>query len=225
MDDATRDWLTLGAASRLLGVNESTLRRWADAGAVRTFRTPGGHRRFSQADLHRLTAAAQARPHEFDGEALGHIRSRLAGEGDGPGVWLEQMPADVRHALGALGRELVGLAESAAEPEAGASAAAAAAEAAAALGERYAVLLRRSGVRLADAISAFAFFRRGMDEAVGAFAARRRLSAAEAAGRWAHVSAVEDRLLVALTAAYEGPPRDAVAPSLPLGGRRDEVPR
>ena len=48
-------WLGLGEACRTLGVNESTLRRWADAALVRTFRTPGGHRRFLLADLHRLT--------------------------------------------------------------------------------------------------------------------------------------------------------------------------
>jgi excisionase family DNA binding protein len=45
------DWLTLGEASRFLGVDESTLRNWADAGRVPTFRTPGGHRRFSRAAL------------------------------------------------------------------------------------------------------------------------------------------------------------------------------
>ena len=44
-------WITLGQACKLLGVNESTLRRWADAGHVRSFRTPGGHRRFSEEDL------------------------------------------------------------------------------------------------------------------------------------------------------------------------------
>lgn len=44
-------WLTLGEASRFLGVDESTLRGWADAGRIATFRTPGGHRRFSRAAL------------------------------------------------------------------------------------------------------------------------------------------------------------------------------
>lgn len=47
-------WFTLGEASRLLGVDASTLRTWADAGQVRTFRTPGGHRRFAQTDLQAL---------------------------------------------------------------------------------------------------------------------------------------------------------------------------
>lgn len=51
LDRVRGDWLTLGEASRFLGVDESTLRSWADAGRVPTFRTPGGHRRFSRAAL------------------------------------------------------------------------------------------------------------------------------------------------------------------------------
>jgi len=53
-------WLTLGEASRLLGVDESTLRAWADAGRVRAFRTPGGHRRFAHADLEALWGQPRA---------------------------------------------------------------------------------------------------------------------------------------------------------------------
>ncbi|HEY5629129.1 MAG TPA: helix-turn-helix domain-containing protein, partial [Candidatus Limnocylindrales bacterium] len=45
------DWVSLTEACRLLGVSPSTVRRWGDAGMVRTFLTPGGHRRFSRAGL------------------------------------------------------------------------------------------------------------------------------------------------------------------------------
>jgi excisionase family DNA binding protein len=45
------EWMTLGEASRFLGVDESTLRAWADAGRIAVFRTPGGHRRFSRRAL------------------------------------------------------------------------------------------------------------------------------------------------------------------------------
>ncbi len=38
----------------MLGVDETTLRGWADAGKVRVFRTPGGHRRFNVLDLDAL---------------------------------------------------------------------------------------------------------------------------------------------------------------------------
>ncbi len=47
-------WLPLGQAATRLGVDEATLRHWADTGRVRTFRTPGGHRRFQEGDLRAL---------------------------------------------------------------------------------------------------------------------------------------------------------------------------
>jgi excisionase family DNA binding protein len=45
------EWLSLSSASKRLGVHYTTLRRWADAGSIPCFRTPGGHRRFRAEDL------------------------------------------------------------------------------------------------------------------------------------------------------------------------------
>ena len=47
-------WLTLKEACDFLGVHYTTLRSWADKGEISVFRTPGGHRRFSLADLRRF---------------------------------------------------------------------------------------------------------------------------------------------------------------------------
>lgn len=44
-------WLTLGDACELIGVSPATLRRWSDNGDIRSFTTPGGHRRFARSAL------------------------------------------------------------------------------------------------------------------------------------------------------------------------------
>lgn len=48
------DWLSLGPASQLLGIDPDTLRRWADEGRVPAWKTPGGHRRFDRSAIQRL---------------------------------------------------------------------------------------------------------------------------------------------------------------------------
>ena len=35
----------------MLGVSEATVKRWSDAGTLRCFRTPGGHRKFRIRDV------------------------------------------------------------------------------------------------------------------------------------------------------------------------------
>ena len=52
----THDWLSLGPASRLVGVDPDTLRRWARDGRIEAFTTPGGHRRFARRSLQQLVA-------------------------------------------------------------------------------------------------------------------------------------------------------------------------
>lgn len=70
------DWLSLAEASRVLGVSAATLRRWSDAGRLRVFTTPGGHRRFSRAALERLLPADRSRRPSIEGGGL--TPSRLA---------------------------------------------------------------------------------------------------------------------------------------------------
>src|SRR5512134_692739 len=76
-------WLPIGEASRLLGVHIDTVREWADAGMLPSYRTPGGHRRFSQSELRHFLAqqrkppSKQLAPAE---RALERVRSELSAE-------------------------------------------------------------------------------------------------------------------------------------------------
>jgi glutamyl-tRNA reductase len=74
------EWLTLSEACELIGVSPATLRRWSDNGDIRTFTTPGGHRRFARSAIVGLlpapasaadaTAPAESDPPAEDGPAL-----------------------------------------------------------------------------------------------------------------------------------------------------------
>jgi excisionase family DNA binding protein len=46
--DAT---LTPGEVARIFGVDPKTVSRWDKSGKLTGFRTPGGHRRFREADI------------------------------------------------------------------------------------------------------------------------------------------------------------------------------
>jgi excisionase family DNA binding protein len=48
---------TTHQAASALGVSAGTIRRWADAGALESLRTPGGHRRFSREQLDQFIAS------------------------------------------------------------------------------------------------------------------------------------------------------------------------
>ncbi len=51
MPENEPDWLTLGQAAKFLGIAQSTIRTWSDAGRLPAFYTPGGHRRYRRNDL------------------------------------------------------------------------------------------------------------------------------------------------------------------------------
>jgi excisionase family DNA binding protein len=63
---ASRLGLSTSQAARELGVSLGTVRRWADMGYLRAYRTPGGQRRFNaeqiEAFVHSLEQRGHARP-------------------------------------------------------------------------------------------------------------------------------------------------------------------
>jgi excisionase family DNA binding protein len=71
---ATASWLSVHEASKRLNVHPATLREWADRGRIRTFRTPGGHRRFSGEDVDALATEAAPELALFMSALVGQAR-------------------------------------------------------------------------------------------------------------------------------------------------------
>jgi len=49
--------LSISEASQILGVSETALRQWTDEGKIKAFITPGGHRRYSRAELRKFMSS------------------------------------------------------------------------------------------------------------------------------------------------------------------------
>jgi excisionase family DNA binding protein len=58
--------LSTSQAAHALGVSVGTIRRWSDMGYLESYRTPGGQRRFSEAQIEQFLVRLQrgARPAE-----------------------------------------------------------------------------------------------------------------------------------------------------------------
>lgn len=197
-------WITLGQACKLLGVNESTLRRWADAGHIRSFRTPGGHRRFSEDDLQAMIAGrgAQGRaPYASLGQlAVTRIRRRLQRGRGQAAQWYARISQEDRERLRPLGRRLVALVS---EYLAKGSRRSRLLEEAREVGREYGQELAKDGLSLRDAVEAFSFFRRSLDDTAMELAQKSNLSAEESVEIWELLSGLADQVLLAIAEAYQ----------------------
>ena len=200
-------WLTLGKACRVLGVDESTLRRWADNGHVRAFRTPGGHRRFVETDIQELVSGRSR-----DGEsyrelgdmAVTRIRRQLHRRPAQEAPWYATVDEEMRTRLRPLGRQLASLA---ADYLGRRTRRTILLETARDLGKDYGHELAATKLPLAQAVEAFIFFRRSLDDSTKQATQRHGLSAGEALGACEQVNAIADQVLIGLTEAYEPRPK------------------
>ncbi|HMN28358.1 MAG TPA: helix-turn-helix domain-containing protein [Caldilineaceae bacterium] len=108
-------WLTLKEASEFLGIHFTTLRAWADSGEIRVFRTPGGHRRFSLADLRRFLEerASQAivkNEMALVEVAVGLVRKEMQSLPQEQTHWNYPLDEEANHSRRLRGRQLFSLA-------------------------------------------------------------------------------------------------------------------
>ena len=73
------------------------------------------------------------------------------------------------------------------------------------LGQEYGRELAASGMPLGQAVEAFIFFRRSLDDATKQATQQRGLSAAEALSAYEQVTVLADQVLIGMTEAYEAP--------------------
>jgi excisionase family DNA binding protein len=211
------DWVGLSEASRVLGVSPATLRRWSDAGRLRVFTTPGGHRRFSRSALERLLPADRSRRPSIAGGGLSPSRIartyRRASREAAPELpWVLTLSDEQRllfrergHVLAASLLQYL----DAPQPEAAAHHLKAASGSAAEYGTVAATL----GLSLSQTVEGFLRFRAPFHHELAVAARRRGFDTAETTDLLETAERAMDRLLVATmtgharTAGKSGRPR------------------
>lgn len=208
-DDTGSRWLSLGPASRMLGVDPDTLRRWADEGRVDAYVTPGRHRRFDRQTIVRLSANRDARTRPL--ASLGASPDRLtrayrrsyAGDAQARRVGadddaaLEHYRRDGRRLIDALVAHLD------ADPSDDKSRTEAEATATAIVDD----LARRmaaTGTSLTEAVGLFVAARRPFLNELAGLGRRRALDASRLAGLYESATGLLDRLLLRLIETHQG---------------------
>jgi excisionase family DNA binding protein len=206
LDPRSAKWLSLGPASRLLGVDADTLRRWADGGRIAAFTTPGGHRRFDRRAVERLAATRRTDRRSLavlgatpDRLARAYRRSYRAVPGDRPTIEPESVDRDAfrqdgRHLVEALLAHLDAV-DSAVRERTEAEAAE--------LVDEFARRLANGNRSLTESVELFVAARGPFLRELGAVARRRALDTARLADAYETASALLDRLLLRLIATHQ----------------------
>ncbi|HEY8757319.1 MAG TPA: helix-turn-helix domain-containing protein [Candidatus Limnocylindria bacterium] len=191
-------WLTLGEASRMLGVDPDTLRRWADTGKVEVLKTPGGHRRFLRESIEgmlprprRSLSAIGEAPDRIAAEFRKRVRSDLATQD-----WTRHFDETSLRWFRERGMRMSDLLIG--HLTAGRPGHHARLEQAAALGREYGVEAKRQGLSLGEATQAFLFFRARFLAEIANVARRRSLDPQPAAVLFAEADRALDVVILAL---------------------------
>ena len=201
-------WLSLGPASRLVGVDPDTLRRWANEGLVEVFVTPGRHRRFDRRALERLASTGRRSTPSL--ASLGASPERLTRAyrrsylDDAPARQAATEAAADREGYRQDGRRLVIALIAHLDADRRDDAARRETEAeAVALVDAFAARLRAGGLSLTEAITLFVTGRRPFLAELARLGRRRTLDSARLGELYADATGLLDRLLLRLVETYQ----------------------
>lgn len=198
------EWLSLREACDLLQVSQVTLRQWADAGHLRVYRTPGGHRRFAREDLLAMTRPPTARaartsrngsqggetPDKLEDAALRRIRRRLNHEEVARQSWYQSVQEDGRDRMRLFGRRLLSLLVQGLPQRRASGRRQEILAEALMLGHEYGAEMSERNVPLKDTVEAFIFFRTLVLDTTDN-------------RTWAPILELADRVLTGVVEAYE----------------------
>ena len=196
--------VSIGEASRILGVSEATLRLWTDEGRIRAFITPGGHRRYSRTDLRRF-AGLQAKVHSLkdlttEMEQAAVVQRQIARTAFPATILRDDLSAEERRRLATFGRQMLNvIIRYVTEPSRQEETIKQGQE----VGRNFGTELAALGVPLTDALEAFLLHRTPFVNAVTNLLRRREMLSERAVEAVPLVSRVMDEALLSLVAAYQ----------------------
>jgi excisionase family DNA binding protein len=199
-----RSLVTISEASRILGVSEATLRLWTDEGKIRAFVTPGGHRRYSRADLRRF-AGLQGKVHGVKDlvsglEEAASLPRDIAQTSFHDTAWYGKLSPESRQNLARYGRRLLDLVIRYITEPSGRDETIRLSQD---VGRDFGTELAGLGVPLTDALEAFLLHRTPFVEATTSLMKKREVLNERAVEAIPMVTRVMDEALVALVAAYQ----------------------
>jgi len=105
--------ISISEASQMLGVSEAALRQWTDEGKIKAFITPGGHRRYSRAELKKFTGSHPKmlgiKDLVVELEETARRHRELAQSSLKNMAWYDRINEEVQENLADLGRRLLNL--------------------------------------------------------------------------------------------------------------------
>jgi excisionase family DNA binding protein len=194
------DWLSLRDARNLLEVSDTTLRQWADAGHLRVYRTPGGHRRFLREDVEALTQGPPPSPEPVradsrEAPALRRIRRRLGQDSVTQQPWFQAVEPEGHDRMRLFGRRLLSLLMQEPGPRRRRQELLAEARM---LGHEYGTQMLERNVALTDTVEAFILFRTMV------------LDSADTAS-WSSILEISDKVLAGVCSSYQRAAKTGVA--------------
>jgi excisionase family DNA binding protein len=196
--------VSISEASYILGVSEAALRQWTDEGKIRAFITPGGHRRYSRAELKKFITSHQKvlgiKDLVAELEDTAQLHREIARAHLDTTLWYNKLTQESEEHLAYLGRHLLNLIiRYLTEPSKREETMKLAHD----VGHNYGETLAKLGLPLTDSVEAFVLHRGPIMNATTHLMKKREVFSGRVVESIPLVAHVMDEALVSLVAAHQ----------------------